>query len=396
MASINVRGDYLFFDFRYRGQRCREQTKLKDTPQNRKTMQRVLAKIEAEITLGTFNYATYFPGSTNAKKFVDSAPSTAPVRPGHSTPRFAGFANTWYDENEVGWRSSHAATVRSTLDRHLIPCFGDQDIAQIAKADVLAFRSRLAKIKGRNGNDALSPKTINRIIQILGQILEEAADRFDIGNPVSKVKRLKQQRADIYPFTLQEVTALIDRIRSDYKNYLTTRFFTGMRTGEIHGLKWKYVDFERRQILVRETIVRGAVDYTKTDYSQREIDMSGPVLQALLRQRDATFGHSEFVFCTRSGLPIDVDNFTNRIWYPLLRNLLLEKRRPYQTRHTAATLWLAAGENPEWIARQMGHMDTTMLFRVYSRYVPNLTRRDGSAFESLVRGALPEEVSRDE
>ncbi|HOI66111.1 MAG TPA: site-specific integrase, partial [Thiomonas arsenitoxydans] len=51
-------------------------------------------------------------------------------------------------------------------------------------------------------------------------------------------------------------------------------------------------------------------------------------------------------------------------------------------------LWLAAGENPEWIARQMGHTSTEMLFKVYSRYVPNLTRRDGSAFERLLITAM--------
>lgn len=56
----------------------------------------------------------------------------------------------------------------------------------------------------------------------------------------------------------------------------------------------------------------------------------------------------------------------------------------HQTRHTAATLWLAAGEAPEWIARQMGHVNTLMLFKVYSRYVPNATRQDGSAFEALL------------
>ncbi len=62
----------------------------------------------------------------------------------------------------------------------------------------------------------------------------------------------------------------------------------------------------------------------------------------------------------------------------------LKRRRPYQTRHTTATLWLAAGENPEWIAKQLGHSTTKMLFEVYSRYVPNLTRQDGSAFNSLI------------
>ena len=87
---------------------------------------------------------------------------------------------------------------------------------------------------------------------------------------------------------------------------------------------------------------------------------------------------------TRTGGPLNHNNLTKRVWYPLLRHLGFRKRRPYQTRHTAATLWLAAGENPEWIARQMGHTTTEMLFRVYSRYVPNLTRRDGSAFERLL------------
>ena len=68
----------------------------------------------------------------------------------------------------------------------------------------------------------------------------------------------------------------------------------------------------------------------------------------------------------------------------LIKHFGYNKRRPYQTRHTAATLWLAAGEAPEWIARQMGHSTTEMLFKVYSRYVPNLTRQDGSAMERLL------------
>jgi integrase len=51
-------------------------------------------------------------------------------------------------------------------------------------------------------------------------------------------------------------------------------------------------------------------------------------------------------------------------------------------------LWLASGEAPEWIARQLGHTNTEMLFRVYSRYVPNLTRQDGSAMERLLASRL--------
>ena len=104
-----------------------------------------------------------------------------------------------------------------------------------------------------------------------------------------------------------------------------------------------------------------------------------------MAQREVTADLGDYVFCMRSGNPFINRNVTSRIWYPTLRHLGLRPRRPYQTRHTAATLWLASGENPEWIARQMGHSSTEMLFRVYSRFVPNLTRQDGSAFEELLR-----------
>jgi integrase len=116
--------------------------------------------------------------------------------------------------------------------------------------------------------------------------------------------------------------------------------------------------------------------------------MSQLVFDALKEQEKSTRERSEFVFCNREGLPLDYKNVNNRVWKPLLRHLGLKLRRPYQCRHTAATLWLGAGENPEWIARQLGHTTTEMLFRVYSRYVPNLTRRDGSAFERMLTATL--------
>jgi integrase len=111
-------------------------------------------------------------------------------------------------------------------------------------------------------------------------------------------------------------------------------------------------------------------------------------LEALQRQFEVNGKVSDYVFCNQTGQPLDNKNFSDRVWYPLLRHLGLDKRRPYQMRHTAATLWLASGEAPEWIAKQLGHTSTEMLFRVYSRYVPNLTRQDGSAMERLLASQL--------
>ena len=59
----------------------------------------------------------------------------------------------------------------------------------------------------------------------------------------------------------------------------------------------------------------------------------------------------------------------------------LPYRRPYETRHTFASWALAAGESPEWVARTLGHVNAAMIYKTYGRYIPNLTRRDGSAFE---------------
>ena len=388
MSSIRARADtgLLFFDFRLKGKRCREQTMLPDTKRNRKRLEKILDQIDAEITLGDFEYRKYFPNSSRAAQFdsiVDQPKEDSPDSP----PLFKDFVDTWWLENEIRWRRNTILGNRAVLNRHLLPAFGDRPIGEITKAEVLAFRAEVAQCAGRSGNETLSPKTINNLMGILNMIMTEAADRFEFQNPVRNIKRLRLRRKDIQPFSLEQVRLILDTVRSDYKQYYTLRFFTGMRTGELHGLKWSRVDWEARQILVRETIDKGVTDFTKTDGSQREIAMSSIVYGALRAQYKVT-GDGEYVFVTRDGTPLDTTNVTQRVWYPLLRYLNLAPRRPYHCRHTAATLWLAAGENPEWIARQMGHTTTEMLFRVYSRYVPNLTRRDGSAFDRFVTGAM--------
>lgn len=383
MGSIRVRESTqkLFFDFHYQGKRCREQTALENTASNRKKLESILKRIEAEITLGTFEYHNYFPNSPRAKEFTKQA-EVQRARETHDTPLFEAFSKDWLDEMKIQWRQSHISTVEGTLKNYLNPYFGEKEVGRITKKDILDFRASLAKVTTRSGN-SLSASRINRIMTPLRMILSEAANRFDFSSPYHGIKSLKVPRTDVEPFSIEEVKQIIDTVRPDFRNYYVVRFFTGMRTGEIDGLQWDHVDFKRRQILVRQALVQGRLEYTKNDGSFRTIEMSQLVVDALNDQKKAT-GKRNFVFSTRTGGPMNHNNVTKRVWYPLLRHLGLRKRRPYQTRHTAATLWLAAGENPEWIARQMGHTTTEMLFRVYSRYVPNLTRRDGSAFERLL------------
>lgn len=397
MAKVTTRKETgkLVIDFTYRGVRCREQTALLDTATNQKRIQVVIDKIKKAQENGTFKYREYFPESTLAERFdpvVASVASevsvTVPLQVVDVTPAFSSFVDQWIVEHSIEWRRSHIRSLMSTLNGRLLPAFGVRTVGSISKSDILVYRASLAMAKGRGEKEGLSAKRINEIVGTLCQIIDEAADRHNFTTPTINIKRLRIQKTDIDSFSLNDVQAILSTVRADYKNYFIARFLTGMRTGEIHGLKWKYVDFDLRIIRVRETFVLGEDEYTKTDGSQRDIQMSQPVYEALQRQYTATNELSEYVFCNAHGAPLDNKNFSDRVWYPLLRHLGLKARRPYQSRHTAATLWLASGESPEWIARQLGHTSTEMLFRVYSRYVPNLTRQDGSAMERLLASKL--------
>ncbi len=396
MGSVRVHTQKgtLFLDFRYQGKRCREYTALSNNATNVARLQRLLTKLEREIADGTFDYETTFKSMSGSSAREGSrAPAVSAVGlldAGPSLPCFQEFVRQWADEHAIEWRRSHLRTLRSTIDGHLIPAFGDLPVDRITREGVLAFRNALAARPGRKPGSRLSSKRINSIVALLKQVLDEAAKRYRFDSPALGIKRLKVRRTDVQPFSLAEVELLLDTVRADYRDYLLVRFFTGMRSGEVNGLQWKYIDFERRLILIRETLVLGESDYTKTDGSQRDIQMSSMVYSAMRRQEKATRSLSQYVFCNREGNPIDNKNFVERIWKPLLNHVALSLRRPYQMRHTAATLWLAAGENPEWVARQLGHSSTEMLFRVYSRYIPNLTRQDGSAIDRLLQSRFSE------
>jgi len=390
MGSIRPRKETgkLFIDFRYREIRCREQTLLDNTTANRRRLEKLLGKIEQDISLGVFDYTKTFPSSPRAKKFALDSQQL------NGAPPFSEFVEEWWQENAFRWKRSGIKNMRSTLDKHLLPAFGAFVINGVNKGDILKFRARLSELPGRGGK-LLSNKRINNIMQPLKSILDEAADRYGFVSPFRSIKRLPVAKPDVNPFSLAEMMHFLEKVRPDFRNYFTTRFLTGLRTGEIDGLRWKNVDFERGLIYVREAFTYGEMDTTKTPGSERDVQMSSLVRDVLMKQRQLTIGISEFVFCNRDRKQLDQANVTKRIWYPTLERLDMEKRRPYQTRHTAATLWLAAGENPEWVARQLGHASTPMLFHTYSRYIPNATRQDGSAFDSLIKSCTTQEGSNE-
>lgn len=386
MGAINQRNGKLVADFRYMNQRCREQTQLSDTSANRKRLTRLLKTIEAEILLGNFEYAKYFPNSNKVQKFeeLNQRKQTASHHFGSAdAPTVKEFSEIWFSEKAIEWRKSHKQSIEGILESHILPAFGKMKISAIKKQDILTFRAALAKVQTRT-KKTLSASRINHIMTPLRMMLNEAADRYEFTTPWKNIKALKVPRTEVDPFSLEEVEKLINTAPDDFKSYYIVRFFTGLRTGEIDGLHWDKVDLDKKQIYIDQSLVKGEMTDAKTDGSNRVIKLTDRVVSALKMQMQVTKNKSEFVFCKADGKPFNYQTISCVIWEPMLQRLSLKYRNPYQTRHTFATLLLAAGESPEWIAQQMGHSTTTMLFRVYSRYVPNLTRQDGSAFDRYI------------
>jgi integrase len=345
MGSINAKNDKLFLDFRYKGVRCKEYTQLSDTRVNRARLNRLLKTIEAEITLGTFDYAKFFPRSNKVSKFAQSnerkrqsqAYFDAP-----DSPKFAEFANTWLLEKKIEWSKGHFIEVEGTIDKYLLPTFGNKKISAINKGQILQFRSILAKVPGRSGK-FLSPSRINHIMTPLRMILNEAADRYDFTSPWKNIKALKVPRTDVSPFNVAEVERVITAAPDEYKCYFITRFFTGLRTGEVDGLMWKDIDFENKTLSVNQSVVLGELSGLKTLGSYRTVSLIDRVIDALLEHKAKVGTENQFVFTNDKGSHLNQQAVTRQVWYPTLEKAGLKKRNPYQTRHTYATLLLASG-----------------------------------------------------
>jgi len=218
-----VDNNLLFFDLRVDGIRCREQTLLPDNKANRKKLQVILDQIESEIAAGTFVYANYFPGSKALKRLAklghgNQAKTETTVASEQvvkclaevsvaAGPLFKDFAKTWFDERSIEWRRSHIKSLLSTMNGHLVPHFGEKVVGNITKSEVLEFRAQLGKVKGRGDMSGLSPKRINEIMGLLRQIINEAADRFEFTSPLLNIKKLRQRKTDVEPFSLGDVSA---------------------------------------------------------------------------------------------------------------------------------------------------------------------------------------------
>jgi integrase len=384
MSRIRERSGKLVFDFVHQGIRCRETSRLLDTQGNRKVANDILKRIDAEIIVGTFCYETYFPKSKKVNLFNDIQAQQA-KRNHVDLPTLAEFTAIWLQENSGGWRSTYLYKLQGMFNKYILPNLGGLKVDEVTKSDVLLFRNELVAYKKSNGKPMTS-YNINKIMLKLKAVLTEASERFDIDNVSSTVKALKNEVVEVFPLSLGEVKRFLSLIREDYHCYFTTRFFAGLRSSEITALKWQDIYLKDSYLMVRSALVSGEIINTKTVGSYRKVELNKLVIDCLAKhKKNSLFNQSsDFVFCTEKGTYVNNNNICKRIWHPMLRLLNLNPRKMYQTRHTTATFWLASGESPDWISKQMGHSSTALLFSTYSRFIANNTHKDGSRFDGFL------------
>lgn len=266
------------------------------------------------------------------------------------------------------------STIRSYREtwRYIRTTFGDLPCGAIDAHELAVYRSTLA---GR-----YKPRTINRIFGLVRSVLNFAVDRgYSQSDPARSLKAVREETPDIDPFTLEEVDAVLASLRPIYRFYYAISLWTGARPCELQALRWQDVSFELREMSINKARVRGKEGTPKTKRSKRILPLFPPALAALSQQRSYTGSDiHNYVFVTRAGDPIT--KHMDSIWKNACRRAGVRHRPPYQLRHTFASLLLAAGEAPAYVAKLLGHTTTETLYRHYARWIPNANGADGARF----------------
>jgi integrase len=282
-----------------------------------------------------------------------------------------------YSRDEKDLAESTLRDYRSTVECHLYPEFGeDLPLAKITTERIDAFREKLLDDGG------LSRRTIQKLLVLLHGILARAKRRKWIAsNPAEDAERVAVRRTgDFNVLTPAEVAATARAASTDTASaFITVAAFSGLRLGELRGLRWADVDFGRSWIFVRRNVPTGGVEKAPKSNKVRSvplIDQAAVALDALSRREEFT-GPDDRVFPSVTGGPIDGKEMRSEFYSALERaglGHLREKDDPmvfHDLRHTfgtlAASIWPLAD-----VKAFMGHADiqTTM---IYVHHVPKTT-----------------------
>ncbi|MBU2199309.1 MAG: site-specific integrase, partial [Gammaproteobacteria bacterium] len=137
------------------------------------------------------------------------------------------------------------------------------------------------------------------------------------------------------------------------------------------ALEWRHVDWERRTVRIELNQVAGVVKAPKTAAGIRDVELSPDAMAALDVQKRISEGIGARMWLNPNTLqPWTTDAQVRKtLWLTLMKRSTITYRNPYQVRHTFASSLLTAGQNPWYVAQQLGHEDVEMVFRTYGKFI---------------------------
>jgi len=305
-------------------------------------------------------------------------------------------------------RPSTWQSYRMNADTHIIPALGHLPLQRLTPAHLTAFYRSLLD-HGRRDGGGLAAKTVRNIHGELHAALRDAARWGHIARNVAASADLPKGMApEMRVWSPAQLRAFLDHARQD-RLYAAWLLFatTGMRRGEVAGLRWPDVDLEADRVSPRR--LRVVVNYEvhvsepKTAKGRRSLALD-PATVAALRQHRARqaeerlavgprWQDSGLVFTWPDGRPVHPQRFSN--WFEQLAQAAgLPRIRLHDVRHSYASAALAAGIPAKVVSERLGHASIAITMDTYSHVLPGLDAEAAGTVARLILGDGSQELAR--
>lgn len=267
-----------------------------------------------------------------------------------------------------------------------------------------------------------SARTVRYIHQVINGALEQAfKERLIDFNPASAVKLPRDSKKEMKTLSKEEVRIFLETAKEQTEKamekkdagacfYYTAYFLvlnTGLRRGEILGLKWKDIDFKKGTLRISRQLVRvkGGFEFTepKTPLSNRVIPLSNVVIRELERYRyiqtrerlkiGTIYEDNDLICCTKIGRPIEPTNFIRNFKGVLKKAGLDETLRFHDLRHTYAVLAASKGIDVKTIQESLGHHSPAFTMEVYGHSTSDMKKEAAEKMSTLFIQPIEKENS---
>ena len=313
------------------------------------------------------------------------------------------FLSQWMEDSvKQQNKKSTASSYQYLLDSHVIPEIGAMPIDKIKPFHLQQLYRKKLESGKLNGKGGLSPTTVRRIHNVLHKAFSTAVKwQLLQVNPADAVDAPRQNKNEMSYLTRDQVEDFLEAAGdSSYKPLYLTAIMTGLRRGELLGLRWSDVDLATGQATIKQTIVKLhdgslAVERPKTKSSARTVAFSSSVIATLKDHKRAQAEHrlklgesyenNNLIFASASGTPINPGNL-RRHFKSTLRKAQLPNIRFHDLRHTHATLMLEQGVHVKVVSERLGHSSIQITLDTYSHVLPNLQSDAAETLDQAIFG----------